>query len=534
MAKNPLIRKFPKKVNKPLPNKSAGIFDDYAVRKVVATKEGSITKVPTADIDIANKFYVDSNDFWQRVGDVLSPKTAGDDIQIGTGKYIIRDGGQIFESGGQVQFEFASALNFQNTNPFGSDYFMSVDGFFGTSTPNLGSITNKWQHLWLSGDVNIAGTIDLGTNTIADGQMVGDWDFSSGNLTTTGKVTANDVDVTDDLTVGSWMTADTGEEQLIVKDLLVDSGVATAAKTGFNVTPTGDAEDGRLVMEKYATVGNIEHFFNANGTKASPDHKNDGDFIWVKAFGSWSTGTTWGNPAWIQLLADGNHGVGSTPAKFLFQTCPSGSTSQRTVAKMLADGSCEFGVGSNYTQIEADGTIHLNGTATVWEDLRVPVSSVSRLGFSDPDWVNFIDGVYALAFDGGVTEEEVFFTVQMPHSWKEGTTITPHIHWSPGDIGCEGEVVWNLEYTWANIDSVFGETSTAQATDATGSTNLKHLFVDMDTIDGSGKTISSILMCRLYRDPTLGGDTYEEDALLLEIDFHYESDTIGSRQILTK
>lgn len=37
--KNPLIRSYPKRVNKPLPNKSAGILDDFAVRRVVATKE---------------------------------------------------------------------------------------------------------------------------------------------------------------------------------------------------------------------------------------------------------------------------------------------------------------------------------------------------------------------------------------------------------------------------------------------------------------------------------------------------------------
>ena len=60
MAKrNPLIRSYPKRVNKPLPNKSAGILDDYAVRKVIATKEGSITRTPVDDIDIANKKYVD-------------------------------------------------------------------------------------------------------------------------------------------------------------------------------------------------------------------------------------------------------------------------------------------------------------------------------------------------------------------------------------------------------------------------------------------------------------------------------------------
>ncbi|MCH7724209.1 MAG: hypothetical protein IIC76_12885, partial [Bacteroidetes bacterium] len=39
--------------------KSKGIFDDYAVRKNIATREGTIEKVPVNDSDIANKKYVD-------------------------------------------------------------------------------------------------------------------------------------------------------------------------------------------------------------------------------------------------------------------------------------------------------------------------------------------------------------------------------------------------------------------------------------------------------------------------------------------
>ena len=60
MAKNPLIRSFSKKANKPLPNKSAGNLEDYVIRKVINTKEGTITKIPVDDNDITNKSYVDS------------------------------------------------------------------------------------------------------------------------------------------------------------------------------------------------------------------------------------------------------------------------------------------------------------------------------------------------------------------------------------------------------------------------------------------------------------------------------------------
>lgn len=42
-------------------HQSAGILDDFAVRKNVATKEGTIEKVPVNDSDIVNKKYVHDN-----------------------------------------------------------------------------------------------------------------------------------------------------------------------------------------------------------------------------------------------------------------------------------------------------------------------------------------------------------------------------------------------------------------------------------------------------------------------------------------
>lgn len=41
------------------PNQSKGILDDYAVRKNVATREGTVEKIPVNNNDIANKKYVD-------------------------------------------------------------------------------------------------------------------------------------------------------------------------------------------------------------------------------------------------------------------------------------------------------------------------------------------------------------------------------------------------------------------------------------------------------------------------------------------
>jgi hypothetical protein len=171
----------------------------------------------------------------------------------------------------------------------------------------------------------------------------------------------------------------------------------------------------------------------------------------------------------------------------------------------------------------------------VWDDLRIPGTSV-RFGASSPDIAPFLGagGLYLPAFDGAGTSEQVFFTVQFPHGYKLGTDICPHVHWSPTTADA-GNVKWNLEYTWVEIGGTFAASATIDVTDAASGTAWDHQVAGFADINGSGiTTVSSMLVGRLYRDPTDGADTYGADASLLEIDFHHQIDTIGSLQATSK
>jgi hypothetical protein len=89
---NPLIPSKPVPVKTQKTNHSAGILDDYAIRKNISTKEGTIEKVPINDSDIANKLYVDSQisgeNHWDAGGSVgnetLYPHILGSKVGIGT------------------------------------------------------------------------------------------------------------------------------------------------------------------------------------------------------------------------------------------------------------------------------------------------------------------------------------------------------------------------------------------------------------------------------------------------------------------
>lgn len=208
-----------------------------------------------------------------------------------------------------------------------------------------------------------------------------------------------------------------------------------------------------------------------------------------------------------------------------------------------ASGNTRIGDGTNNTYIENDGSLSYEGTATRYDDLKVPLSSTTASSSNPPDWGELRDdggssqGVFIWWFNRGF-EEELYFAVQMPHGWKEGTDIYPHIHWTAkSDVGSTN-VAWSLEYTWTNVGDTFGDTTILTGNTPIASVGTvsayEHAITALGTIDATGKTLSSMLVCRVYRDGDAGIDTYSTDAGLLEIDFHYQIDSDGSREQFTK
>ena len=203
-------------------------------------------------------------------------------------------------------------------------------------------------------------------------------------------------------------------------------------------------------------------------------------------------------------------------------------------------------INGNFTKVTTNGSLSYEGDATRWDDLRVPVTSLKEKGTKLPDWDQFKDdgvgsaGVYTFWFDSD-GEEELFFTVQMPHAWVEGSALKPHVHWVAKNTG-SGLVGWGLEYVWTNVNNpfptntstVYGE-SVAGVAD-TSVTGNKHYITPLADIDATGKTLSSMLVCRIFRDATgiATTDNYGQDAGLLQFDFHFEIDSDGSNEEFVK
>lgn len=196
-----------------------------------------------------------------------------------------------------------------------------------------------------------------------------------------------------------------------------------------------------------------------------------------------------------------------------------------------------IGDGTNESQFEADGTLEFNGSATVFDDIRTPMTAIRITGpggTTPPDEVLY-KGSVVLAFGGaGGDDEKGFFIVQVPHWYKEGSDITPHIHWTPED-NTAGVVRWILTYSWANEEAAFPGETTEVIEVAADEVTDQHQRDDFSAISGTSKTISSMFLCSIQREDSDANDTYDnKDAYLTEIDFHAEKDTVGSRAITTK
>jgi hypothetical protein len=165
------------------------------------------------------------------------------------------------------------------------------------------------------------------------------------------------------------------------------------------------------------------------------------------------------------------------------------------------------------------------GSQDYWEDLRFPASGINPAGIATPPAVDGNDGCFLFHASGTDT---IGIIAQMPHAWREGSAIFPHIHWAATDAAA-GNVLWRLEWQIADIGETFpGVWSTNDLLVATSGVAEKHVVNAFSNIAMAGRKISCILKIRVNRIGSDGSDTYSTSAKLYEFDIHYRIDSQGS------
>ena len=175
-----------------------------------------------------------------------------------------------------------------------------------------------------------------------------------------------------------------------------------------------------------------------------------------------------------------------------------------------------------------------------WDDLRITLDNGTS-GTALAYFSGTTAGPQIYYFRNNDGLEAMSFTVQLPHSWKEGSRIYPHLHWTPKHA-LIGNIKWNLDYTWANYNAekqeVFPPFVTSEVLSVgpfvANTHNLTVLTKNNEGIDGTGKKVSSVLICRIWRYSKDVDDTYNGDAGALFLDFHIQIDGLGSRKEYVK
>jgi hypothetical protein len=179
---------------------------------------------------------------------------------------------------------------------------------------------------------------------------------------------------------------------------------------------------------------------------------------------------------------------------------------------------------------------------TAWDDLVVEAVAKNLDTTSGRVDYNFADNTIDFATNARYDDEPLGHIFQMPHCWKIGTIVRPHVHWIQEE---NNNVNWLMAYRkLRNGHDDFSTTGYTLVkcgdpifTYTSGSIVQICRFGD---IDMTGLGVSDFLQVRLYRDSDndsgefAGADPYTGVGKLLQLDIHYQREDLGSVQEYSK
>lgn len=172
-------------------------------------------------------------------------------------------------------------------------------------------------------------------------------------------------------------------------------------------------------------------------------------------------------------------------------------------------------------------------TVLVWDDYTASLAS-ARTGASNPTWAAFVDGIYAFQF-GNTVMNQLWIAIHIKHDYAEGTPLYPHVHWSPvaGSVQT-GNVRWGIEYTLqkGHQQGAFPASTTVYVDDTLAVADpLGHRVAevsDANVIPATNVEPDTVVLIRLFRDPTAVEDTFNEAVFAYQFDLHYQKNRVGT------
>lgn len=199
-----------------------------------------------------------------------------------------------------------------------------------------------------------------------------------------------------------------------------------------------------------------------------------------------------------------------------------------------------IGDSTNYSEFADDGTLTMYGTATTFDDVVGPAVSlrISGPGLS----ANVTESTLEYLTTADLSDY-IYTNVQLPHKWKVGSVIYPHIHY-PQIIAAQPNFL--VQYRWQKLGGIKVTAWTSLKCNTplftyTPSTTLNQLVTTVAGITPpTGSGISDVVQFRVLRDNAnasgvfAGADPIAAVVSLDSFDIHVETDTLGSRNEFAK
>lgn len=169
---------------------------------------------------------------------------------------------------------------------------------------------------------------------------------------------------------------------------------------------------------------------------------------------------------------------------------------------------------------DTDGSLK---TDTYWIDYTTPLTTgkVGANAKPDFDYTNI-----GYLFPQNDPSEILYMVVQLPHGYKLGSDINPHVHYKRAGATTP---TFKIDYAWFNIgdEQPAYQTLTFNQHPITYTSGSKHAIAEATSmLAGDDKKISSLLLIKLYRDDNV----VTGDVLAWQFDVHIECDSYGSSQ----
>jgi hypothetical protein len=185
----------------------------------------------------------------------------------------------------------------------------------------------------------------------------------------------------------------------------------------------------------------------------------------------------------------------------------------------------------NYVQVSAENAIKLLGTSTVWEDDNLDPTTLTGAGTA-PTATQWASTGISIAGFANNTTDEVAGTREIPHKTKLGSNIYFHAHWAANTTNV-GNVRYGLEYFFTTEGVATTTSTTIYLTASTTGTAWAKISSEFPPITIPNE-IGAQFHFRFFRLGSDALDTYTGVAAVSTIGYHYEIDSMGSKDVTVK